>query len=739
MICFGIIFGCLISVFYLDSWQLPSSIAMLVFVSSYFKPFSNVLAGFILGIFVTFSHYLLFYHLDWEREVVNKPIEIHGKVSKILNRGSYSYIKLDVSVLDKFHVPPFKTVYANLAVVNGPDSLARGDEIAGHGNVRLFRSRKNFDVFDAELYAFRNHIHFKGKVEIESISPAKIGWQEAYRAFIFKVFSDYELGWLYYVLLSGDKSRIASQDKENFRKLGLSHIMAISGLHIGILFTLSFAILKAAVFILPNKLNQGININIGCLVGALCLAGIYVILSGMQVSAQRAWLMAALGVLCYFLGLRLSFIRTIVYALVLIVLFTPFSLLNIGLYFSFSAVIAILWLLSLQTNILYQKQGGLFKLKWLVLLQVVIFLFLLPWSLYTFQGVSVSGLFINLIMIPFLGVVLFPAIVAQCIASLLFDIHLLGGLDSLLFKSYDVIQDWQYNWLSVGSITFQELGLTLLCILLFLNSVTARYACIPALILIARWLTLPTPHWQIDFFDVGHGSAVLISRDNEAILYDLGANYFGTYSIFENVILPFVRANNLSLIHTIVSHDDGDHAGGLADLIKNGYGESLHTFHGHKYQQPCVNGTVRFGELTVTTIWPKEKQNNDNNSSCVVRISDGTHSLLLPGDIESNSENKLIKMSKKLLPSTFLLAPHHGSKTSSGIDFVRSVGGEVVVFSRGFHSPWALPHQEVIARYGQAGYKMFDTALDGHIQIRIFSDHYEVFLAREAKNLWFLR
>ncbi|KZN42961.1 hypothetical protein N482_19320 [Pseudoalteromonas luteoviolacea NCIMB 1942] len=725
--------------FYLDSWQLPSSIAMLVFVSSYFKPFSNVLAGLILGIFVTFSHYLLFYHLDWEREVVKKPIEIRGKVSKILNRGSYSYIKLDVAALDKFHVPPFKTVYANVAIANGAESLAQGDEITGHGKVRLFRSRKNFNVFDAELYAFRNHIHFKGKMNIDSITPVKIGWQEAYRAFIFKVFRNYELGWLYYVLLSGDKSHITSQDIESFRELGLSHIMAISGLHIGILFTLGFALLKTAVFILPKKIHQGININIGCLVGALCLAGIYVIVSGMQVSAQRAWLMAALGVLCYFLGLRLSLIRTIVYVLTLIVFFSPFSLLNIGLYFSFSAVIAILWLLSQQKQLCSRKHSVLFKLKWWVLLQGVVFLFLLPWSVYTFQGVSVSGLIINLVMIPFLGMVLFPAIVAQCFVSLLFDLQLIGGLDSLLSASYYVIKNWQYNWLSMGNITLQELALTLLFILLVLSRITARYACIPAFILTARWLTLSSPEWQVDFFDVGHGSAVLISRDGEAILYDLGANYFGTYSIFENVILPYVRANNISLVHTIVSHDDGDHAGGLTHLISNGYSDSLHAFHGGKYQQPCVNGTVRFGKLTVTAIWPKEKQNNDNNSSCVVRISDDQYSLLLPGDIESSSESKLIKMNRKLLSSTFLLAPHHGSKTSSSIDFVRSVGGEVVVFSRGFHSPWALPHQEVIARYDQAGYKMFDTALDGHVQIRMFSNHYEVFLAREAKNLWFLR
>ncbi|WP_370671162.1 DNA internalization-related competence protein ComEC/Rec2 [Pseudoalteromonas luteoviolacea] len=739
MICCGIIFGSLISVFYLDSWQLPSCIAMLVFVSSYFKPFSNVLAGFILGIFVTFSHYLISHHLSWEKEVVNKPIKISGVVSKILNRGSYSYITLDVSALDKFHISAFKTVYANLAVVDEAQNLAEGDKITGEGKVRFFRSRKNFDTFDAELYAFRNHIHFKGKITVESITPLDTSWQKNYQGFIFNVFKDYKLGWLYYVLLSGDKSQITPNDKEGFRKLGLSHIMAISGLHIGILFTLGFVFLKAAVFTLPQNILQELNINMGCLIGALVLAGIYVILSGMQVSAQRAWLMAALGVTCYFLGLRLSFVRTVVYALTLIVLFSPFSFLNVGLYFSFSAVVAILWLVSRQRQYNHQTHRIIDKFKLLVMVQVTVFLFLLPWSIFVFQGVSVSGLLINLVMIPFLGIVLFPAIVIQSFVSLISDVQLLSGIDSLLSTSYFLIKQWPFNWFSFGKITFQDLGLSVLCLLMLLHKLTLRYASIPVFILMTRWFIWQPPDWQVDIFDVGHGTAVLVSRDNQALLYDLGANYFGTYSIFENVVMPYMRANQLSLIHTIISHDDGDHAGGLEHLISNGYEQSLNVFHGDEYQQPCVNRSIEFGELTINAMWPKALQNNDNNSSCVVHISDGKHSLLLPGDIESNSEYELLEMYEQMLPSTILLAPHHGSKTSSSIEFVRAVEGEMVVFSRGYHSPWGLPHQEVVTRYEQAGYKTFDTALNGHIQIRVFSNHYEVFLAREAKNLWFLR
>ncbi|WP_081215851.1 DNA internalization-related competence protein ComEC/Rec2 [Pseudoalteromonas luteoviolacea] len=739
LICFGIVCGCLISVFYLDYWQLPSSIAMLVFVSSYFKLFSNVLAGFILGIFVTVFHYFTFYHVSWKNEVVDKPVKIHGHVSKIINRSSYTYIKLDVVKLDKFHVSPVKTIYANLSVTKSPQALKEGDEVSGFGKIRLFRSRKNFDVFDTELYAFRNHIHFKGRMEIDEIISRKAQFKKAYQRYMASVFNEFELGWLYYVLLSGDRTKITKEQKSEFRNLGLSHVMAISGLHIGILFSLSFIVFKCSAFLIYSRLSQAINVNLGCMCGALIIAGVYVILSGMQVSAQRAWLMAALGVVCYGFGLRIGLTRIVLYALTLVVVFEPFSLLNIGLYFSFSAVVAILWVLSKRQNFNLTSNNLAYKAKLLIKIQFVVFLFLLPWSVFAFQGVSISGLIVNLIVIPLLGLIIFPAIILQSLVSLFINIPLISPLDWVLNESYLLLKDLKFNWLGIGQLGVPDLGLMLLSIALLLVKPTLRYASIPVILLITRWYYWQPPNWQVDVFDVGHGTAVLVSKEGKGLLYDLGANYFGSYSIFENVILPFIKANNITLVHTVISHDDGDHAGGLNDLIENGFGSSLHTFHGLTYQQPCLKQTLNFEGLFVEVLWPQELQNNDNNNSCVIVISDGHNRLLLPGDIESRSELKLVNENSTALQSTILLAPHHGSNTSSRVEFIEAVDAELVIFSRGYHSPWKLPHRDVIARYDNAGYQMLDTALNGHIQIRIFSSRYQVFMAREAKNLWFLR
>ncbi|MCF2858613.1 DNA internalization-related competence protein ComEC/Rec2 [Pseudoalteromonas sp. SMS1] len=712
---------------------------MLVFVSSYFKLFSNVLAGFILGIFVTVFHYFTFYHISWASEVVDKPVKIRGYVSKVINRSRYSYIKLDVVQLDKFHTSPIKTVYANLSVTKSAHALQEGDEIIGRGRVRLFRSRKNFDVFDSELYAFRNHLYFKGRIEVDEVVAGKSTWRASYQDYLATIFEGYQLGWLYYVLLSGDRTNVTIAQKRDFRQIGLGHLLAISGLHIGIIFSLSFIVFKCLTFAMYQRLKQGIHVNFICLFGALSAAGLYVVLSGMQVSAQRAWLMACLGVVGYALGLQLGFVRVVLYTLTVIVLFSPFSLLNMGLYFSFSAVLGILWCLSRRRHVISVHRGSMSKIKTLMKIQVVVFVFLLPWSVYVFQGVSASGVLINLIVIPLLGLIVFPAIAVQAFIGTFMHIKLIGTLDWLLFEAYRHAIQFEFNWITLGKLTFSDLGLILLSMVLLLIVPTARYASVPALILSVRWLLWQPPNWQIDIFDVGHGSAVLVSKHGKGFLYDLGANYFGSYSIFENVVLPYMTANNIVLAHTVISHDDGDHAGGLNHLIEHGFERTLDAFHGAPYQQPCLARALNFEGLFIKVLWPNEMQNNDNNNSCVITINDGNIQLLLPGDIELRSERTLVQSNDNALRSTILLAPHHGSNTSSSMGFIQAVNAEVVVFSRGYHSPWRLPHQDVVSRYHQAGYKMFDTALHGHIQIRIFSNRYQVFLAREAKNLWFLR
>nr|WP_167354839.1 DNA internalization-related competence protein ComEC/Rec2 [Pseudoalteromonas luteoviolacea] len=671
--------------------------------------------------------------------VIDKPVQITAKVVQIIKKGDRPYIQVKINALDQFQVNPWQTVHANLSVAEGGSLLREGDIINGVVTLKTFRSRKNQYVFDSELYAFRNHIFFKGKLKVGTVSRYNASWRHSYQLYILDAFQDYHFGWLYYVLMTGDKSKIPKSEKEQFRVLGLSHLLAISGLHIAIFFSLSLVVTKIILFPFRTLLKQGVNIHSVGLIVALVCAGLYVVMSGMQISAQRAWLMACAGVCCYLIGTRLSFIRLLLYTLTIVTVISPFALLNLGLYFSFTAVAGIFWLVSKRQLRQKIKLTWLDKCVWLGKIQVLLFIVLCPLGIYSFHGVSVSSLIVNLIFIPLLSLVIFPLMLVQSVLHAVSEFNLMTGLDNLLASSYKTLTSYHFHWLDVQPISISQLCLVMLSIMLLAHALTRIYALIPLTLLFIHWLWLPKPIWQINVFDVGHGSAVLISQGKKAFLYDLGANYFGTYSMFKYVVLPYLKAQNLELIHTIVSHDDGDHAGGLSDLQSLGFGDSLKTFHRSDYAQPCLLKDIVMGKLTISAIWPNELQNNDNNSSCVVLVSDGKFKLLLPGDIEADVESEVVSKYRDSLRANFLLAPHHGSRTSSSTEFIKAVSGEVTVFSRSRNTAWQLPHDAVLQRYLKSGYKAYDTALDGQVEIRIFSDHFEVYTARNAKNLWFLR
>ncbi|KZN52245.1 DNA internalization-related competence protein ComEC/Rec2 [Pseudoalteromonas luteoviolacea] len=723
----------------MDTWQLPVSFALLVFVSSYFKLFSNVLAGFILGIFVTNLNYYMFYQISWQNLVIEKPVKIVATVSQFIKSGERPYIQVKIESIDTFQVSVWQTVNANLSVGKHSMPLREGDKIAGIAKLKAFRSRKNFHTFDSELFAFQNHIYFKGKVEIERHDRKERAWQTSYRHYISSVFQKYELSWLYYTLLTGDKTKTPKIDKEHFRMLGLSHLLAISGLHIAIFFSLSFILLKVLLIPVQSFLKQDANIHTFGVLCALISAGLYVTVSGMQISAQRAWLMALIGVVCYLLGTRISFFRLILYALTVIILASPFSLLNMGLYFSFVAVSCILWFVSKQNRAAGEPLKWLDKLVWLIKVQLLIFVFLFPLTIFAFQGVSISGLALNIVVIPLLSCVIFPAILLQSAIFHVFDVSAISLLDTWLFEAYRWLLNLNFHWLDIAPITVRQLFAIMLIIVLLSNPLTRFYSLIPIIATSLHWWLSPKPHWQINIFDVGHGSAVLVEHNGKGFLYDLGASYFGTYSMFKHVVVPYIKANNIELIYTIVSHDDGDHAGGLKDLNFLGYRDTLRAFHREEYSQPCLLKAIELGSLTIQSIWPGQLQGNDNNSSCVVMVSDGEFKLLLPGDIETDIESQIVAQYEAHLNASFLLAPHHGSRTSSSAQFIEQVDAELAIFSRSYNTPWRLPHSDVVRRYHHFGYKTYDTALDGQVQIRIFKQHFEVYTARNAKNLWFLR
>jgi len=246
------------------------------------------------------------------------------------------------------------------------------------------------------------------------------------------------------------------------------------------------------------------------------------------------------------------------------------------------------------------------------------------------------------------------------------------------------------------------------------------------------WPTKNQQHYQKDWnlhvFDVGQGSAIVIEAKQHYMLYDTG-NANDSFSMANSVLLPFFKAHQVEHLHIFaISHFDSDHAGGQ-HLIKERF--SIDRFLSPK--DGCNRQALPklpFAHLQIDVLWPLEKrEGHENDDSCVIKISDGQFSVLLTGDIEAQAEAHIVRRYKdsSVLNADVLVAPHHGSKTSSTQAFVDAVSPEIVIFTSGYNNRWGFPAEQVKARYskvikGSQQSTQFVTGNDGRIKVS-FAQH----------------
>lgn len=698
----------------------------------------NLLLAFIFAIFVVILHFSLFYSFNLDNYAENEPIEISARVTKVVSEAPNSLSLIEITKLNNRLVPFYKTINAQISHQDSEHIFEQGDLLTLKVKLRPFRARANRHSFDTESYAFKKHLYFKGKVvEVVSHQKVQMDLRKTYKNQVWEIFKNKQLGWLYYGLTTGDKSKASNETKKQVIQLGIGHILAISGLHVGIVFLICFSMAKAIAWIVITTRSkvtlQSINLNYFYCIFGLITALIYIYLCEFPVSAVRAWLMVAIFSLIYFLKRKVSLIKTLSYSLVVILLLDPFALLEPGLYLSFVGFATVVTVLKLSSANSFMSNS----LVRLCTIQIALLFTLAPLSMLYFQGVSTAGLVINLLVIPLLSLVIFP----YMIICIMFD-GVFKNLDYLYvdhFLSFGLklITD---NYLDVAWLAGPSLSATLVTliycfIVIGILPFWRRFLLIPTLALISYFF-IPKPLWQVDFFDVGHGTSVLVTSENEALLYDLGAKYFDYYSLFERIILPEIHARGLDLKYTIISHPDKDHAGGIDELkLFDGF-SSLSMFHNEDPFSFCELKTVQLGIVIIETLWPAHDMKSDNNNSCVVKVQGTGAKVLLTGDIESQAEQLMVQMYASALQADILLVPHHGSKTSSSSLFLDAVKPAQGIVSRNYYSAWKLPHKEVTQRYINDDIELIDTAITGQITIEFYQHGYNIKTVRDESLFW---
>ncbi len=534
--------------------------------------------------------------------------------------------------------------------------------------------------------------------------------QAPYSAFIF-------------ALSFGDKSHLSAQHWQQLKNTGLIHLMAISGLHIGIAFALGW------------WLGHGIRVAIEywrlCpwlpVCSALCFAYGYAYLAGFSIPTQRALLMCLVVSVTWLSGRYCNAWQSWLYALLTVLLWQPFSALSSGFCFSFAAVAAIL--ISLQW---WQTRMSA-RPKWqaYVVIQFGLLLGLMSLSVYSFFGFSWLAPLINILAISWVSVVTVPLIfLSIAVASFELsaaDVVWQWAHDSLLPLIW-LLRTGEVGWIDLPHGYSYWLALLTLCVVVWgwLTSFARRWLVLVIILLAGQLLPsrLDSKVWFIHVLDVGQGLAILVEKNGHFVLYDTGSAWPGG-GMAQAVIAPVMNYHaGKQLDGLVLSHMDNDHAGGKAFIEQNFNPQWLRSSQKLTGYQDCsVGQSWHWQGIDWQALWPpKPVERAYNPHSCVIKISADGFSLLLSGDINTTAEWLLSRQNfygAVELASDVLIVPHHGSLSSSSEAFIAKVQPQVAIASLSLNNQWQLPHPEVVQRYRQQNVTWLDTAHSGQIIITV--------------------
>ncbi|WP_158307426.1 DNA internalization-related competence protein ComEC/Rec2 [Methylomonas methanica] len=545
-------------------------------------------------------------------------------------------------------------------------------------------------------------------------------------------------------LTIGSQNLISRRQWEVFRLTGIVHLMVISGAHIGLV--------AAGIFLMVRWLwvRTGVlavspqNIAAVCAwLAALC----YAALAGFSVPAQRAVLMLAVGLWALVLQRNIAVTRGLLIALLVVVVFDPLALLSHGFWLSFSAVALLFYVSAGRLGRAgYWRRVGKLHLSMAIGLSPLLLLF--------FQQISVAAPLANSVAVPLIGLLVMPLCLLAggmlfCWPALAYYLlWLVERLLQCLGWFLQQLADWPLASLSLAAPPWYAVILATIGVMLLLapKGMPCRYLG-TFLLLPLFFVKIEKPGYGEFWFtllDVGQGLAAVVQTERHALVFDTGARYSQQSDMGETVVLPFLRHRNVTTLDgLVISHGDNDHSGGAASVLAampvSALYSSVPEWAGRPGGLYCQAGQgwhwdgVDFKMLSPGT----EPFGGENDNSCVLQISNATHRLLLTGDIQQSAEQWLVAQYGPALASSVLVAPHHGSKTSSSAGFLRQVQPEWVLIPAGYKNRFGFPHATVMRRYEALHITSFSSAEAGAISLKTNGADMKVELARKRfKRYW---
>ena len=526
-------------------------------------------------------------------------------------------------------------------------------------------------------------------------------------------------------LALGDTRGLSDADWDVLRATGLTHLIAISGFHVGLV--AGFGALLAQVLHrgVPGAGRRWPRPQASA-AGALAFAAAYTALAGFALPTVRTLLMIA-AVLAARLARRpQGLAQALAFAVIAILLADPLSVLAPGFWLSFLGVAWLAWCLP--------QASGEGAAKLFLQAQGVALLGLLPLSVWFFGQASLPGPLVNLVGIPWISLVVVPLALAGVGLSAVSDAaaelcwQAAGALMQWLWRALEHIAAWPVAtvWLpepSLPAVLLAMLGAFWL--LLPRSSPGKPLAALLWLPLLWPAIDRPAPG-EVDLvlLDVGQGLSLLVRTQQHDLLYDAGPAMPRGLDLGEAVVLPALRAHGVARLDALViSHGDNDHAGGAASVVLGLPTARVLAPAGwaDEHMTPCRAGqSWTWDGVTFAFLHPPAHLPYlGNQSSCVLRIDAHGASALLPGDIGRHVEARLAKLPAAQVRADVLLVPHHGSDTSSSLDFIAAVRPLLGLVAAGQDNRFGLPKAIVLDRYARYRAPLLDSAGAGAIHLRL--------------------
>lgn len=739
------------------------------------KPVLRFTAGLASGVLWSSVFALYCLNQNLPKLLENRHLVITGTVSGLpqpFEEGTRFQFSVEKASLDRQRV----SIPDNLILTWGTKyhrtSLSRTPDIQPGQrwqlNVRLKRPHGNAnpDGFDYELWLLEQGIRATGYVNndprlpdknllIDSFDSTPMNWVNRIRSVlrerIYRALPDGEYAGVIVALVIGDQKAISQSDWEIFNRTGISHLVAISGLHITMISSL-FALLAGALwrrsFFTGKQWPLILPAQKAAAIAGVVMALAYVALAGFGVPARRTLCMIIIVAVALWTGRLTRFSHTLLAAAGIICLFDPWALLQPGFWLSFGAVGMILYATSGRTRKIDENPSrlGRFRhsLSMAAATQWAVTIGLVPLTMLFFGRISVISPVANALAIPLVSTVVTPLALTGSILPEPVNAYVLTVahfLTKVLAMFLEWLSSFSFAVWTAPAPSFYLILFAMAGTLWMLAPKGWPHRYLGALCWLPLLLLTPAhpDHGEarMTVFDVGQGSSILIETQKHRLLFDTGPVYSSDSDAGDRVVIPYLTSRGIDSLDTIVvSHADSDHSGGLLTLTGKLLVKTIYSSIAPDStlaqtlpdNRPCMDGQnwewegVRFEMLHPSSDDYLGENNKTNELSCVLKVSTSKYSILLTGDIGKREEEKLARRLGEKLKSDILMAPHHGSNSSSTWPFLFAVKPDYAIYQVGYLNPYRHPDYRAESRYELLGIKTFRTDMDGAVSILLGDD-----------------